>query len=130
MTDEDHRWPEEDWLHSQPVIISAGVAAVLLLCLLIYAVVRVSDSSVEPPTLPSYPATSSETSTSTSLKTVTSTTSYSVSSVQTSEPDAPTVQAPPPEPPPPSDETTEETTEESTIPNPYVTTTTDRAGSI
>lgn len=98
---EEDRLPE-DWHNSPQVAIAGGIAAVVLLCLLIYAVVQVSDDSVEPSRVPMYPTTSSATPT--TLKTATSTTSYSRTSVETSEPavepppTAPTQEAPADEP--------------------------------
>jgi hypothetical protein len=120
----EDQWPE-DWHNSQPVAIAGGIAAVALVCLLIYAVVQVSDGSVDRPPMPVYPDTSSAT-TSTTLKTATATTSYSRNSVETSEP-----ALAPPAPPPPAEAPSQESTEPQWTPtNPYVTTTTDRAGSI
>jgi hypothetical protein len=123
--EEDDRGLPEDWHNNQQVAIAGGIAAVLLLGLLIYAVFRVSDDSVAPPPMPVYPATSNAT-TSTTLKTLTSTTDYPRNSVQTSEPALAPV-GPPPGEPPPNEPPTENTW---TPTNPYATTTQERAGSI
>jgi cytoskeletal protein RodZ len=73
---------EPDWHDQRQVVVTAGVAALILVALLVYAVIRTSDSSKVPDTLP-IPSSSATPSTYTT--TSTSTTSYSVPRVQTSE---------------------------------------------
>lgn len=123
---EDDRWPE-DWHNSRPVAIAGGIAAVVLIGILIYAVMSVSDGSVDRPTAPLYATTSSAT-TSATLRTPTSSTSYPRNSVQTSEAGPPPAEAPPADETPSPDETTDEDEPSST--DPYATTTPERAGSI
>jgi hypothetical protein len=94
----DDRPPrDESWHDSQPLVLASGVAALALVGLLVFAVMRVSDSSVDPPEV-GYPDTSVAT-TESSYTTPTSTTSYPAPSVQTSEftppPAAPPTDAPP-----------------------------------
>ena len=86
---------EPDWHEQQPLIVAAGVAALILVALLVYAVIRTSDSSQSPATLP-VPSSSATPSTFTTPST--STTSYSVPRVTTSE-DNPVVNPPPATPP-------------------------------
>jgi hypothetical protein len=73
---------EPKWYDDQSVVVSAGVAALILVALLVYAVIRTSDSSKVPETV-SVPSSSATPPTYTTSST--STTSYSVPSVQTSE---------------------------------------------
>ena len=73
---------EPDWLDQRPVVMTAGAAALILVALLVYAVIRTSDSSKVPDTVP-IPSSSATPSTYTTSST--STTSYSVPRVQTSE---------------------------------------------
>jgi hypothetical protein len=124
VTDEDGR---QDWHDHPGVIWAAGVAAVALVGLLVYAVVRVSDgSSLLPgdgPPAPSYASTSS-TSTTTSTST-----SYPMPSVQTSEDTGPPVTVPSTEDAPGSDDS-DTTTTSTTIYNPYGTTTPTNAGHV
>lgn len=104
------------WHDSQPALIAAAVAALLLVAVLVYAVFQVADGSSEPPGLPTFPPTSSAGSSQSVLKTPGST-SYSVPRPQTSEPNpapAPAPEAPVEQPSGPADETTS-----TTIYNPY-----------
>jgi hypothetical protein len=91
--DDDRRVGDESWHDSQPLVLASGVAALALVGLLVFAVMRVSDNSVDPPDI-RYPDTSAST-TESSFTTPTSTTSYTSPSVQTSE-----FTPPPPAPPP------------------------------
>jgi hypothetical protein len=122
------------WHDNQSVVWAAGVAAVILLGALIFAVVEMSGGSTDPPgpraPLPSY-ATTSGSRTSTSS---TTSTSYPVPSVQTTEllPGAPT--APIATTDQPTDQVTDldtpSPTTSTTIFNPYVTTTQPAAGHV
>jgi hypothetical protein len=125
VTDDD-RWPRASWHDSQPLVLAAGVAALLLVALLVYAVVRVSHDSLEPPGV-MRPGTSVATTPGTELKTPSST-SYSVPRVTTSQESAPP--PPPPAESPDEDEPSESTEQETTTYNPYTTTTTSNAGAI
>ncbi|MDT5069292.1 MAG: hypothetical protein QOK02_5447 [Mycobacterium sp.] len=121
MTDE-----QPDW-HEQPgVIWAAGAAAVVLVGLLVYAVIRVSDgSSLLPndgPPAPTYASTSA-------TSTTTSTTTYTVPSVQTSEDTGPPATVPSTEDTPGFDDSDTPTTS-TTIYNPYGTTTPTNAGHV
>ncbi|HEV7421757.1 MAG TPA: hypothetical protein VGO30_18205 [Mycobacterium sp.] len=127
MTDEDGR---REW-HDQPgVMWAAGAAAVALVGLLVFAVVRTAGDSAYPaPITP--PATSPATTAGATLKTASATTSYGVPSVQTSQATAPEVPGPPPEASTedaPDDSATSSTP--TTIYNPYVTTTPPAAGHV
>ncbi|WP_099037649.1 hypothetical protein [Mycobacterium neglectum] len=73
---------EPNWQDQKPVVWSGGVAALLLVALLIFAVMRTSDSSKVPETVP-IPTSSATPSTYTTSST--STTSYTVPRIQTSE---------------------------------------------
>ena len=98
--------------------MASGVAALGLVGLLIFAVVRVADNSVDPPHVV-YPDTS--VAITTSFTTSSSTTSYTTPSVQTSEftpPPAPSPPAPPPDDGGPT--STPDTS--TTIYNPYAPT--------
>ena len=113
------------------LVWAAGVAALLLVALLVYAVVRVSDESVDRPAVV-FPSTSVATTPGSGLKTPSSSTSYSVPRVTTSQETAPpappsTTEEPDDEDDEPSESTEEE---ETTIFNPYATTTTGSAGAI
>lgn len=77
--DDEPIW--QDWESQRTVVVTAGVAALVLLAILVYAVMRTSDSS-KPETVP-IPTSSITPSTYTTSSTTT--TSYSVPSVQTSE---------------------------------------------
>jgi cytoskeletal protein RodZ len=122
VNDEDGRL---DWHDHPGVIWAAGVAALALVGLLVYVVIRVSGGSSllpgDAPPATSYATTSSSTGSST-------TTSYTVPSVQTSEDTGAPVTGPPPEA---STETAPtETTTSTTIYNPYSSTTPTNAGHI
>jgi cytoskeletal protein RodZ len=113
------------WHDQQPVIVAAGIAGLVLLALLVWAVIRTADNSSRPPE-PVDVAPSSATS---STYTTGSTTSsrYTVPSVQTSQ-DNPVVTGPPestPEGPGGDGPSTATTTT-----NPYLTTTPTNAGHI
>jgi hypothetical protein len=124
VADDDGR---PDWHDQRGLIWAAGVAAVALICLLVYAVIRVSSgSSLLPGGLPS--ATPFSNTPSTTRNTTSTSTSYTVPSVQTSEDTGPPVTVPPTEDDPGSDDTT--TTTSTTIYNPYGTTTPTNAGHI
>jgi hypothetical protein len=105
--------------------VAAGIAAVILLAILVYAVVQTSDSSRTPPPLP---FTSESATPSTYTTPSTTTTSYSVPQVTTSE-DNPIVPGAPP-PSSPEDDNPEATTDTPTFGNPYPTTTPTNAGHI
>lgn len=120
---------EPSWHDREPVALAAGVAAFVLLGLLVLAVIRMSSDASNP--APSFGPSGSDgatTTTSPTIKTLSSS-SYPVPSVQTSQDSgapATTSAAPPPEgsdvpdaPPPPS-----------TIFNPYSTTTQPNAGHV
>jgi len=113
------------------LVWAAGVAALLLVALLVYAVVRVSDESVDRPAVV-FPSTSVATTPGSGLKTPSSSTSYSVPRVTTSQEFAPpapsSTSEESEEPDDEADEASEE--EETTIFNPYATTTTGSAGAI
>ncbi len=94
MADDD----EPIWADQQSLIVAGGVAALILVALLVYGVMRTSDSSKVPETV-SIPSSSATPSTYTTSST--STTSYSMPSVETSESN-PVVLPPPPPPPAPA----------------------------
>jgi hypothetical protein len=112
------------WHDQQPVIVAAGVAGLLLLALLVWAVVHTSANSRVPDTVP-IPSPSDTSSTYTTSST--SSTSYSVPSVLTSQ-DNPVVTGPTESSPADGPETT--TDAPTTTINPYLTTTTPNAGHI
>jgi cytoskeletal protein RodZ len=117
--DDDRRPGDEPWYDNQGLVVGSGIAALLLVGLLVYAVMRVSDSSVEPPNAV-FPDTSAADTT--SYTSSSSTTSYTTPSVQTSElgpagPPPPPGDAPPP-PDGPADQSDASTTP-TTIYNPY-----------
>ncbi|MBB5163505.1 hypothetical protein [Mycobacterium sp. AZCC_0083] len=124
MKDEDGRL---DWHDHPGVIWAAGLAALALVGLLVYAVIRVSGGSSllpgDAPTATSYATTSSSTGNST-------TTSYAVPSVQTSEDTGAPVTGPPPEASTEDRSGPTETTTSTTIYNPYSSTTPTNAGHI
>jgi cytoskeletal protein RodZ len=117
-----------DWHDHPGVIWAAGAAAVALVGLLVFAVLQVSDGSSQPGDMP-LPDTSAA-STSTSRKTASTSSSYTVPSVQTSEPTGPAVSGPPPEASTEDQSGPTETTTSTTIYNPYGTTTPTNAGHI
>ncbi len=119
--------PDDDgsWHDQQPVIVAAGVAGLVLLALLVWAVIHTASNSRVPDTLPE-PASSATSSTYTTSST--SSTSYTVPSVRTSQ-DTPVIIRPP-APTPEDDGPVDEPTTSTTITNPYVTTTTSNAGHI
>lgn len=126
----DEQKPDSGWHNQASVVWAAGVAAVLLLGVLIFAVVQMSGGSPTSPPEPGAPLPSYATPSSTSGA-GTSSTSYAVPSVQTSEPspgmptattDQSTEQAP--------DTDTATPSTPTTIYNPYVTTTNPAAGHV
>ncbi|CAN5146181.1 hypothetical protein BH09ACT8_BH09ACT8_08790 [soil metagenome] len=127
MTEDE---PGTGWHDQAAVVWAAGVAAVLLVGVLIYAVVQTSGGrSTSPPQpggpLPTYATPSSTSGTSTSSS------SYPVPSVQTSElsPGMPTATTDQPTEQAPDNDTATPTTP-TTIYNPYVTTTNPAAGHV
>ncbi|MFI5506571.1 hypothetical protein ACIA48_03820 [Mycobacterium sp. NPDC051804] len=74
---------EPNWQDQRSLVIWAGVAMLLLLAILLYAVSCTADESRVPETLPTAPSSSATPSTYTTSSTTT--TSYSVPSVETSE---------------------------------------------
>lgn len=130
MTDDDERRGGESWHDSQAAVVAGGLAALVLLGLLVYGVMRVSRDSTDRPPEVVYPTTSVATTPTSGLKTPTST-SYPVPSVKTSQETAPPVTGPPTDAPPddPGDSGVTEDTP-TTIYNPYTTTTTANAGHI
>lgn len=132
MTDDDERAGGEHWHDSQGVVLAGALAALILLGLLVYGVMRVSHDSVDRPDVV-FPSTSVATTPGSDRKTPTST-SYTVPSVQTSEATPPPVSEPSTESP--SDDSDDsgdaEDSEDTptTIYNPYTTTTTANAGHI
>jgi hypothetical protein len=118
------------WHDQQPVMIAAGIAALLLIALLIYAVWRTSHPSFEPPSPGSFDTPSSQQS---GYRTTATSTSYTVPSVQTSQ-DNPGVTPPSSSDGPSVDEAPggggATTTTEWTPTNPYLTTTPTNAGHI
>ncbi|WP_051574129.1 hypothetical protein [Mycobacterium sp. URHB0044] len=123
MIDEDR---QPDWHDHPGVVWAAGVAAVALLGLLVFAVIRVSGGSSllpgDAPPAPTYASTSATKSTSTS-------TSYTVPSVQTSEDTGPPATVPSTDDDPGSDDP-ESATTSTTTSNPYGTTTPTNAGHV
>lgn len=116
-----------DWHDHPGVIWAAGVAAVALVGLLVYAVIRVSGGSSllpgDAPPAPSYATTSS------TSKTTSTSTSYTVPSVQTSEDTGPPATVPSTEDNPGSDDS-DSTPTSTTIYNSYGTTTPTNAGHV
>jgi hypothetical protein len=123
VTDEDG---QPDWHDHPGVIWAAGVAALALVGLLVFAVIRVSGGSSllpgDAPMVTSFATSSTSTSTTTS-------TSYTVPSVQTSEDTGPPVTIPSIEDDPGSDDS-DTTTTSTTTSNPYGTTTPTNAGHV
>ena len=121
------------WFERPPVIFSAGTAAIALVLVLIFAVMKTSQDSLAPPDSIAPPATSSTSQSWTPSSSTT--TSYTLPSVQTSEQNLA-----PPAPPPAGREPTGEAPAEATdsdtpttwttIFNPYVTTTPPLAGHV
>jgi hypothetical protein len=120
--------PDDDgsWHDQQPVIVAAGVAGLVLLALLVWAVFDTASNSRVPDTLPEPPSSATSSTYTTSS---TSTTSYTVPSVQTSQ-DNPVITRPPAPTSEDDGPGGDETTPSTTITNPYVTTTTSNAGHI
>ena len=119
---------EPSWQDQQPVIVTAGVAALVLLALLVWAVVHTANKSSRPPEPVDFPPSSATSSTYTTK--TTSSTSYTVPSVQTSQ-DNPVLTGPPrPTPPDEGPGDIETTTTMWTPTNPYPTTTPTNAGHI
>jgi cytoskeletal protein RodZ len=117
---------EGNWHDQQPVIVAAGIAGLVLLAILVWAVIHTADNSSRPPAPVDLPASSATSSTYTTKST--SSTSYTMPSVQTSQ-DNPVPSGPPASTPvegPGDDETTTVTT----TANPYPTTTPTNAGHI
>jgi len=83
---------DSSWHDQQPVILAAGVAGLLLLALLVWAVIHTANWSTRPPDPVEFAPSSATSSTYTTEST--SSTSYSVPSVQTSQ-DNPVVTGPP-----------------------------------
>lgn len=108
------------WHDKQEVILAAGVAGVILVALLVWAVIHTANKSTPSPL--EFPPSSATSSTYTTPST--SSTTYPVPSVQTSE-DNPVLTGPPP-PSAPDDADDAETT----TANPYPTTTPTNAGHI
>jgi hypothetical protein len=94
---DDDAWA---WREHQGAVWAAGVAAVLLLAVLVFAVIRTSTDAVRPGGVTT-PAGSSSDSTATSPTTAWPTTSYTLPNVQTSQAD---VLPPAGVPPAPSDD--------------------------
>jgi cytoskeletal protein RodZ len=118
----------QDWHDRQGIMWVAGVAALALVGLLIVAVIRASDDSTRPPNF-APPDTSESTSEPSTWTISTSSTSYTVPSVQTSEPDVP-AQGPPSAPPTDDSGPDTDTATSTTIDNPYNTTTPTNAGHV
>jgi cytoskeletal protein RodZ len=119
----------QDWHDRQGVMWAAGAAAVALVGLLVFAVIRASDDSSRPPNF-APPDTSESTSEPSTWSTSTTSTSYTVPSVQTSEPDVP---GPAPATTLPTDDSgpdTDTSTTSTTTSNPYNTTTPTNAGHV
>ena len=130
MTDGDERRRGGNWHDSHAAVVAGGLAALALLGLLVYGVMRVSRDSTDRPPQVVYPSTSVATTPASGLKTPTST-SYPVPSVQTSQETRPPVTGPrrsAPSDDPGDSGVTEDTP--TTIYNPYTTTTTANAGHI
>jgi hypothetical protein len=122
--------PDDDgsWHDQQPVIVAAGVAGMVLLALLVWAVIRTADNWSGPPEPVEFVPSSATSSMYTTSST--SSTSYSVPRVQTSQ-DNPVITGPTQ-----SSSTDdgfdgdETTTTSTTTANPYPTTTPTNAGHI
>jgi cytoskeletal protein RodZ len=133
VVDNEEPIDEQHWHDSRHAVIAAGAAAVLLLVILVWAVVRMAGDATRPrqfvPLGPSVATSPSTTGRSTSSST---STSYGMPSVQTSE--ATPAPAPPPSEAPtedaPEPETSTTPSASTTIFNPYVTTTQPAAGHV
>lgn len=88
----------QDWQNQKAVVWSGGVAVLILVAILIFAVMRTSDSSKTPETVP-IPTSSITPSTYTTSSTTT--TSYTVPPLQTSEDSPPLGPGPTVDPPTP-----------------------------
>jgi hypothetical protein len=119
VSDDDGSWHDQ-----QPVIVAAGVAGLVLLAILVWAVIHTAENSSTPPAPVEFDPSAATSSTYTT--TSTSSTSYTVPSVQTSQ-DNPVITGPAQSSPTPTYETTQTTT---TTTNPYPTTTPTNAGHI
>jgi hypothetical protein len=108
---------DEPWHENQGLVVASGVAGLVLVGVLVYAVMRVSDSSVDPPNVV-YPDTS--VAPTTTFTTPTTTTSYSKPSVQTSE-FTPAPAGPPPDAPSGGGDLSPIVETPTTIYNPYAT---------
>ncbi len=119
---------ERDWHDQQSLIMAAGVAALILLALLVYAVIRTSDSARTPATVP-VPSSSATPTTYTTPST--STTSYTTPRVTTSE-DNPGLPVPSTSGAPSAEEGGDEATSQTptTTRDPYFSTTPTNAGHI
>ncbi len=126
MTVGERQATEPSWHERTPVVTAAGVAALVLVGLLIYAVLLMSDGSWGDPEIGPPPTATFEPSSVTGRTTSSTSTSYPRQSVQTSEPTL-TPEAPPP---PPVDVPAEPAPTPTTIYNPYTTTTTNNAGAV
>jgi hypothetical protein len=127
VTDEDGG---REWHDHPGVVWASAAAAVGLVGLLVFAVVRTAGDATYPAGVVP-PAASLATTAGPTLKTASATTTYSVPSVQTSQATAPEVTGPPPEASTedaPDDPATSSTS--TTIYNPYVTTTPPAAGHV
>jgi hypothetical protein len=117
---------EPAWQDQHSVVVSGGVAAVVLLALLVWGVIHTANKSSRPPGPVEFPSSSATSSTYTT--TSRSSTSYTIPSAQTSQ-DNPVVTGPS------APSTTEgaggtDTETSTTTTNPYVTTTPTNAGHI
>jgi hypothetical protein len=121
--------PDDDgsWHDQQPVIVAAGVAGVLLLAILVWAVIHTASNSSRPPGPLDLPPSSATSSTYTTSST--SSTSYTLPSVQTSQ-DNPVPTGPPASTPSDDGPGDDQTTSTTTSTNPYPTTTPTNAGHI
>ncbi len=103
----------QHWSNRPQAIYAAGAAAVLLLGILIFAVMRTSEGSSEPPGTPITPSSSTPSSTYTTSSTTT--TSYTTPSAQTSDQDLPPAGPPTSTGDGSSPTTTEDTPESGTV---------------
>ncbi|MET0701946.1 MAG: hypothetical protein ABWY93_20020 [Mycobacterium sp.] len=118
------------WHNRPPVLWAAGAAAVALVALLVFAVIRMSQGPTTTPPQPGEPLPSYATSRTSSEAATTTTTSYPVPSAQTSE-DSPGAVTTGGTPPPQDALDPDTSTPTSTsIFNPYVTTTQPAAGHV
>lgn len=120
MRDDDRRVEDQSWADNQNLVLASGVAGLALVGLLVFAVIRVSEGSVDPPPVRAPDA--SVDTTESSYTTPTSSTSYSLPSVQTSEFTPGPVSPPPAEAPEAGDPPSTQATP-TTIYNPYAPTT-------